>query len=80
LRLLLVKKMPILSCLNSYLTLLLKAPVLLPSAYIALILTNAFYFNIKRPKNKFFTTSLYKIDRILANKADDAANLQTLQD
>jgi hypothetical protein len=35
---------------------------------------------MKRPKNEFFTTSLYEIDRILADKKDDAANLQMLQD
>lgn len=31
---------------------------------IALISANAFHFNLKRPSNEFFTTSLYEIERI----------------
>jgi hypothetical protein len=39
----------------------------LPLFYIALLLANRFYFNLKRKENEFFTTSLYKIDCILDN-------------
>jgi hypothetical protein len=33
-----------------------------------LISTNRFYFSIKQKKNKFYTTSIYKIDRILEER------------
>ena len=29
---------------------------------------NAFYFNIKKKENKFFLTSIYKIERLIKDK------------
>jgi hypothetical protein len=50
---------------------------------IALISANRFHFNMKRRENEFFTTTLYKIDRVLEDKRllkDDPNNVDLLQD
>jgi hypothetical protein len=40
-----------------------------PSSFcIVLLSVNGFYFNLKRKENKFFTTSLYKINRLLDDR------------
>jgi hypothetical protein len=38
---------------------------------ICSILANTFYLNIKREENVFFITSLYKVDRILKDRAKE---------
>jgi len=40
---------------------------------IAIISAIAFYFNIYRRDNKVFTTSLYKINRIIAKREEELA-------
>jgi hypothetical protein len=49
---------------------------------IALISANGLHFNMKRKENEFFTTTLYKIDRVLEDKRfleDDPNNLDLLR-
>ncbi|KAF1939366.1 hypothetical protein EJ02DRAFT_258495, partial [Clathrospora elynae] len=49
---------------------------------IALISANGLHFNMKQKENKFFTTTLYKIDRVLEDKRflkDDPNNIDLLR-
>ena len=75
-----VKRIPLPSCADSAPKPTRKPSAPVTSARIALISANAFHFNMKKPENEFFTTSLYEIDRVLESFQDDAINAELVQD
>lgn len=59
----------------------IRKPPVTPLAFrVALISANAFHFNLKKPENEFFTTSLYEIDRLLQDYEDEPENAQLIED
>jgi transposase InsO family protein len=55
-------------------------PGAIPASFIFNISANAFHFNMKRPNNEFFTTSLYEIDRLIQDRYDpDLEDTETAQ-